>query len=39
MDMGIKTARLDTIEAEECGDTAIEIGKYTFQGWPLRSRM
>ena len=32
MDMGIKTARLDIIEAEGCGDTAIEIGKYTLSG-------
>ena len=32
MDMGIKTARLETIEAEEHGDTAIEIGKYTLSG-------
>jgi uncharacterized protein (TIGR02246 family) len=32
MDMGIKTARLDTVEAEEHGDTAIDIGKYTLSG-------
>jgi uncharacterized protein (TIGR02246 family) len=32
MDMGIKTARLDTVEAEEYGETAIEIGKYTLSG-------
>jgi ketosteroid isomerase-like protein len=33
MDMGItKTVRLETIEAEEHGDTAIEIGKYTDSG-------
>ena len=30
--MGIKTARLDTVEAEEYGETAIEIGKYTLSG-------
>jgi uncharacterized protein (TIGR02246 family) len=32
MDMGIKTARLETIEAEGYADTAIEIGKYTLSG-------
>jgi uncharacterized protein (TIGR02246 family) len=33
MDMGItKTVRLETVEAEEHGDTAIEIGKYTDSG-------
>jgi uncharacterized protein (TIGR02246 family) len=32
MDMGIKTARLETIEAEEYAGTAIEIGKYTLSG-------
>ena len=32
MDMGIKTARLETVEAEGYGDTAIEIGKYTLSG-------
>ena len=32
MDMGIKTARLETVEAEGHGDTAIEIGKYTLSG-------
>jgi uncharacterized protein (TIGR02246 family) len=32
MDMGIKTARLETVEAEGYGDTAIEIGKYTLIG-------
>ena len=32
MDMGIKTARLDTVEAEEHGDTAIDIGEYTLSG-------
>ena len=33
MDMGIKkTVRLETVEAEGHGDTAIEIGKYTDSG-------
>ena len=32
MDMGIKTARLETVEAEGYADTAIEIGKYTLSG-------
>lgn len=32
MDMGIKSARLETVEAEGHGDTAIEIGKYTLSG-------
>jgi uncharacterized protein (TIGR02246 family) len=32
MDMGIKTVRLETVEAEGHGDTAIEIGKYTLSG-------
>jgi uncharacterized protein (TIGR02246 family) len=29
MDMGRKAVRLETVEAEGHGDTAIEIGKYT----------
>ncbi len=29
MDMGIKEAKLETVEAEGHGDTAIEVGKYT----------
>jgi len=29
MDMGIKNARLDIVEVEQHGDTAIDIGKYT----------
>jgi len=29
MDMGRKTVRLEIVEAEGHGDTAIEIGKYT----------
>jgi ketosteroid isomerase-like protein len=32
MDMGIKTARLETVETEGHGDTAIEIGKYSLRG-------
>ena len=29
MDMGIKNAKLDIIEVEQHGDTAIEVGQYT----------
>jgi uncharacterized protein (TIGR02246 family) len=29
IDMGLKEARLDTMEAEGVGNTAIEVGKYT----------
>ena len=32
MDMGRKTVRLETVEAEGHGDTAIEIGKFTSSG-------
>jgi len=32
MDSGIKSAKLETIEAEDNGDTAYEVGKYTLQG-------
>lgn len=32
LDMGIKSATLETVELETYGDTAIEIGKYTMQG-------
>ena len=32
MDMGITTAKLETVEVEGHGDTAIEIGKYTLSG-------
>ncbi len=32
MDMGIKSAKLETVELEGHGDTAIEIGKYTLSG-------
>ena len=29
MDMGVKNARLETVEVEKQGDTAIEMGNYT----------
>ena len=32
MDMGIKSATLETIEVEGHGDTAIDEGKYTLRG-------
>ncbi len=32
IDMGITSADLDTIELDEQGDTAIEIGKYVLKG-------
>lgn len=32
MKMGIKTAKLDAMEVEQHGDTAIEVGKYTLSG-------
>ncbi|MDA2935246.1 SgcJ/EcaC family oxidoreductase [Acidobacteria bacterium AH-259-D05] len=32
MDMGIKTVKLETVEAEGHGDTAIEVGRYTLSG-------
>ena len=32
MDMGIKSAKLETIEVEGHGDTAIDVGKYTLRG-------
>ena len=32
MDMGIKSARLETIEIEGHGDTTIDVGKYTLSG-------
>ena len=32
MDIGIKTAKLETVELEEHWDTAIEIGRYTLGG-------
>ena len=31
MDMGIKTIELAPVEAEGCGDTAFEVGRYTFR--------
>jgi uncharacterized protein (TIGR02246 family) len=32
MDMGIKEAKLEIVEVEDHGDTAIEVSKYTLQG-------
>ena len=32
MDMGIKSAKLETIEVEGHRDTAIDVGKYTLRG-------
>ena len=32
MDMGIKSVKLEIVEVEGHGDTAIEVGKYTLQG-------
>ena len=32
MDMGIKTAKLEAVETERHGDTAIEIGQYSLSG-------
>lgn len=32
MDMGIKSIKLETLEAEDQGGTAYEVGKYTLQG-------
>jgi len=32
MDMGIKSAKLEIVEVEGHGDTAIEVSKYTLQG-------
>jgi uncharacterized protein (TIGR02246 family) len=32
MDMGIKSVKLEIVEVEDHGDTAIEVGKYTLQG-------
>jgi len=29
MDMGIKNAKLDIVEVEQHGDTAIDMGQYT----------
>jgi len=32
MNMGIKAAKLETVEVEDRGDIAYEVGKYTLQG-------
>ena len=32
MDMGIKEAKLEIVEIEDHGDTAIEVSKYTLRG-------
>jgi uncharacterized protein (TIGR02246 family) len=32
MDMGIKSAKLETIELDEHGNSAYEVGKYTLSG-------
>lgn len=32
MDMGVKEAKLDIVEVEDLGDTAIEVSTYTMQG-------
>lgn len=32
MDMGIKGAKLETVELEGVGDTAVEVGVYTLSG-------
>ena len=32
MDMGIKTAELETVELEGHGDTAVEVGRYALGG-------
>jgi ketosteroid isomerase-like protein len=32
MDMGIKTAKLETVELEGVGDAVAEVGKYTLGG-------
>jgi uncharacterized protein (TIGR02246 family) len=32
IDMGLKQAKLETVEVESHGDTAIEVGKYTLLG-------
>jgi uncharacterized protein (TIGR02246 family) len=32
MGMGIKSARLETVELEDHGDTALEVGKYSLGG-------
>ena len=32
MDMGIKAVKLETVEVEECGHTAYEVGTFTLHG-------
>jgi len=32
MDMGIKNAKLDILEVEQHGNTAVEVGQYTLSG-------
>ncbi len=32
LEMGIKSAKLETLELNECTDTAVEVGKYTLGG-------
>ena len=32
MDMGIKSVKIELVEVEGHGDTAIEVGKYTLSG-------
>lgn len=32
MDMGVKTARLETLEVEDNGEIAIEVGRYNLRG-------
>lgn len=29
IDMGLKKATLDTVEVDDCGNTAVEVGRYT----------
>jgi ketosteroid isomerase-like protein len=35
MEMGIKTAELESVELEVHGDTAVEVGKYTLGAIPF----
>ncbi len=32
LDAGVKQAKLDTVEVEDCGDTAYEVGQYSMSG-------
>ncbi|MBI1816732.1 MAG: SgcJ/EcaC family oxidoreductase [Deltaproteobacteria bacterium] len=32
LDAGVKQAKLDTVEVEDCGDTAYEVGRYSMSG-------